>query len=489
MNLHLSRTIVTLGSIALSGVCFYLSLGLSGSYGYLFWIAPIPVLVLSVGGSGTKAFFIAFLAYLIGRLSWFSYLVRVVTLVPAIIFTLLLPLIFAFILIATRKVVVKSGQWYSVFAFPVFFTTFEFLVLEFSRDGSAGSIAYSQSNNLSLIQIASVTGILGITFFITLIPSAAALAWHRRNRKNKSQAIIRFAFIIIGLTLGFGFLRLTLNPPGKGGTVKVGLAALDEKSHYITNHPDIEKEKQSTEDYAMLISKLADSGAKLVVLPERAVNIDPQTEPVINDILSKIARQKNVFIISGYTNFKTDVQRNSSLVLDNRGNLVVDYNKVYLVSGFEKQFTPGSNIGLFTMNAIKTGTAICKDLDFPSYIRHYGNAGIEFLNIPAWDFIKDDWLHSRMAVLRGVEDGFSEVRTARQGRLTISDAYGRIIAEANSSKGNAVILSGNVPIQRLFTIYSRWGNWFGMANMIATIFFIFLIVKKKKHPDKTISAI
>jgi hypothetical protein len=35
-----------------------------------------------------------------------------------------------------------------------------------------------------------------------------------------------------------------------------------------------------------------------------------------------------------------------------------------------------------------------------------------------------------MAILRGVENGFSEIRTARQGRLTISDCYGKIINEA-----------------------------------------------------------
>jgi len=31
-----------------------------------------------------------------------------------------------------------------------------------------------------------------------------------------------------------------------------------------------------------------------------------------------------------------------------------------------------------------------------------------------------------MAILRGVENGFSEIRTARQGRLTISDYTGKV---------------------------------------------------------------
>ncbi|MFI5188580.1 MAG: apolipoprotein N-acyltransferase [Chitinophagales bacterium] len=460
-------------------MCFYLSLGLSGNFGYLFWLAPVPILAISFKTSAGKSFLIAFAAYLVGKLNWFTYLVSVVTLVPAIFFTLLLPLIFAFIVILSRRVVTRSNQWYSVFAFPVFFTSFEFLVLRFSADGSAGSIAYSQSNILPVIQIASVTGMLGITFIITFISSALATAWHFRKEKNKFRNITGCAITIIPVVVLFGITRLFIS--SEKNKLKVGLAVLDEKLHYITQYPDIEKEKRSAEDYAQLISGLADSGAKLVLLPERAININRETEPAVLNILSSIARQKNIFIITGYTNFKADVHRNSSLVIDTAGKVIVDYNKVYLVPGLEKQFTPGRDIGLFTYNNIKAGTAICKDLDFPSYIKRYGTAAIDFLNIPSWDFVKDDWLHSRMAVLRGVENGFSEVRTARLGRLTISDAYGRINAEANSSDGKAVVLTGNVSIKKLNTIYSQWGDWFGIVNSMAAVFFIFLIVKRQSH--------
>jgi apolipoprotein N-acyltransferase len=92
-----------------------------------------------------------------------------------------------------------------------------------------------------------------------------------------------------------------------------------------------------------------------------------------------------------------------------------------------------------------------------------------------------------MAILRGVENGFSEVRTARLGRLTISDAYGRVNAEANSSQGKAVSLLGNVSLLKLNTIYDRWGDWFGILNMIAAIFFIFIAVKR--YPVKQSSSI
>ena len=205
-------------------------------------------------------FIISFIAYLIGRLSWFSYLVTVATVVPAIIFTLALPLFFALIMIITRRTVIKTSSWYSVFAFPVFFTTFEFLLIKFSPDGTAGSIAYSQSNFLPIIQIASVTGILGITFLVTFIPSAIAMGWYYRREKIKFQYIVSAAVVIVVSVFLFGIIRISNG--SEKSTTKVGLAVLEEKFHNITDHPDFQKEKLVTEYYAKEISNLAAQGSR-----------------------------------------------------------------------------------------------------------------------------------------------------------------------------------------------------------------------------------
>ena len=140
---------------------------------------------ISFNASAKQVFIISFIAYLIGRLSWFSYLVNVATFAPAIIFTLLLPLVFALIIIATRRTVIKIKRWYVIFVYPVFFTASELLLINFSPDGTAASIAYSQMNFLPVIQIASVTGILGITFFVSFILSAIAVSWYYRREKQR----------------------------------------------------------------------------------------------------------------------------------------------------------------------------------------------------------------------------------------------------------------------------------------------------------------
>src|SRR4030095_651272 len=98
--------------IIVSGLCWYLSCDLSGDYWYLLWFAPIPVLLLAFHVSAKQTFVFAFVAYLIGRLSWLSYLLIVIPVPLVILFTVLLPLIFALIVVVTRKIVlIKQNSW------------------------------------------------------------------------------------------------------------------------------------------------------------------------------------------------------------------------------------------------------------------------------------------------------------------------------------------------------------------------------------------
>jgi apolipoprotein N-acyltransferase len=72
-----------------------------------------------------------------------------------------------------------------------------------------------------------------------------------------------------------------------------------------------------------------------------------------------------------------------------------------------------------------------------------------------------------MAVLRGIEQGFSVIRTASQGMLTLSDPYGRIVAEAESSEATVTTLLADAPIGSVPTAYREFGDAFGWACVVA----------------------
>ena len=468
-----------LAAILLSGLCWYLSCDLSGNYWYLLWLAPIPVLFVSFHVGGKGAFIIAFVAYLIGRLSWLSYLLAVLPVPLAIFFTVLFPLIFACVVLVTRKIVLTKQNMWSAFAFPILWCFFEFLIFKFSPDGTAGSLAYSQSNFLPVVQIASVTGILGITFLVTLFPSAIAVAiYYRPNKKNMAPLYIIFSFIIISIL--FGIIRMSSRSSNQN-SIPVGLAAVDEKFHAETNQPNPGNEMRTAYRYAEAVAKLAQQGAQVVVLPEKIVNVRTGTDSLIKSILANSATNNHIALITGYTEFINDsLKQNKALVISDHSKLLADYQKVNLFEGEARNgFMPGKGIATFILNDIPSGVAICKDLDYQNFMRSYSEKNVQVLYVPAWDFIKDGWLHSRMAILRGVENGYAIVRTARQGELTISDYRGEVLQETSSTNNKAASLVAKIPLQATKTIYSEFGDWFGFLIIIIAIYFIAVAITNK----------
>lgn len=466
-----------IASILFFSICWNLSTGLTGEYWYLTWVAPFPILLVAFKHSWKTAFASSFIGCLLGRISYFFYLIEVANLIVAMVVTLALTFVFALIVLLTRRAVLKLNAWYAIFAFPALFTAFEFLLFQFSADGTSAGIAYSQSNFLPVLQIASVTGILGISFIVTLVPSAIALALYYNKEVKKQRTIFLVTGVMVAAVLIFGLIRLSF--PSEGNTVKAGLVVLDERMHNISGPPNFNKETEVTLRYIHQVDSLAKKGAQIIILPEKAINRYPETTKQIDSLLCHAAKENQVYLIAGYVNYQSDGKKlNAAMVIDRQGDIIVDYNKVFLVNGWENSYTKGDQPGFFPFAGKNAGIAICKDLDFPAYIRRYGESSASFLIVPAWDFITDDWLHSRMAILRGVENGFSLARTARQGRLTITDPFGRVTEEVRTTHEKQATLIGKLSLERTPTIYSKTGDWFGILNLLGATFFI-LIFKKR----------
>jgi apolipoprotein N-acyltransferase len=151
---------------------------------------------------------------------------------------------------------------------------------------------------------------------------------------------------------------------------------------------------------------------------------------------------------------------------------------VYPVPGLESGYRTGQNTLQFTISDVSAGIAICKDMDFQRWIRHYGEAGVGMLFVPAWDFTTDAWLHSRMAVLRAVENGFALVRSANNGFLTVSDDRGRLIGEAASSRSSSIFLLSDVKPGKGRTVYAIAGDWFAWVNLSFLLILVIAVSRR-----------
>ncbi len=110
------------------------------------------------------------------------------------------------------------------------------------------------------------------------------------------------------------------------------------------------------------------------------------------------------------------------------------------------------------------GIAICKDMHFATLGRAYGQRRAAVMLVPAWDFGLDGWLGARMTAARGIENGYVVVRAAREGLLTVTDAWGRILAEQPSGPQPGRRLRVDVPVpEPMATLYTQVGNLLGWA--------------------------
>ena len=127
---------------------------------------------------------------------------------------------------------------------------------------------------------------------------------------------------------------------------------------------------------------------------------------------------------------------------------------------FESSQIPGKQRLTIPRDGTQWGVAICKDMDFTSMGVGYAKLGAGLMLVPAWDFNLDRTWHGDMAIMRGVEGGFSVARAAKNGYLMVSDSRGRVIARARSDSAPFVTLIADVPAEHETTLFQRWRDWF-----------------------------
>ena len=467
----LPRWLYILVAILVTGIFYFFSTGLDG-FRPLVWIAPIPILVLAFRLPVRWALVVAFGAYLIGGFNLFAYLAELTTPIVAIISAVIPAIAFALAVLVTRYTVLQFQHWSTVLVFPVMWTSYEYVLSIVSPHGTAGSLAYTQTDFLPLIQIASLTGIWGVTFILTLVPAGVALAWHLRGDRRQAVSVLIVPLLLSLLVLSYGWIRLA--QPIVGLSVRVGLATTDTTIQYFETEQR-EEALPVVQAYARRIGELADQGAEVVVLPEKFVGVTQDYLEEVVRILGKAAGDNQVTVVAGLNLIDPEHNRNIALVFSPDGQLLAEYQKAYLIPGFESDYQPGTKPTIFSILDTPTGVAICKDMDFPGWMTQYARLGARILFIPSWDFGIDGRLHSRMAVVRGIEGGFAVVRSAQEGLVTVSNHLGQILAEAKSSTEADVLLVSQVQLGPGHTLYSLIGDWFAWLTVLVLALILAMI--------------
>jgi apolipoprotein N-acyltransferase len=469
--------------VALSAISYFLVIRFVGLWPISLF-APLPVLALAFSTKSWRTAVIAsFAVFFVGDLGWWpteSFFLPLPIFVS--LYALHAMVISGLVLIARRAARTRNGMA-AAFVYPFLLTAVSFVFSVSSRDGTWGSPGYWQVGFVPLLQIVSVAGLSGLVFAMTLPASAIAVAWYRawENRPWVLAAGVPlgvFAAIVI-----FGVMRLALGHSGP--RVRVGLIATDIHEGYSKTQ-DAGQATALIDLYANQITKAAQQGAQVVVIPEKTVGMTPADGDAIVQLLSNVAKTSHVWLVAGVNELGRKPMLNTALTFSPEGGLVDDYQKEHFVRGFEDGYAPGSAIGIVGAPWGTTGVAICKDLDFPQLERKYGAAGVKMLLVPAWDWDGPNAvLHEHMATVRGVENGYAIARAAKDGFVSAHCQYGRPLASSVTYEHDppTAMVVVDVPLGNGHTLYSRYGDWFGWLSVIvAMLIVIRVFLFRKRSP-------
>jgi apolipoprotein N-acyltransferase len=482
------QIVITIAAVVLSAVFFFFGTGLHPVW-WLTWLAPLPVLVAAPRLSRWTAWFVAFAAFTLGALNSWSY-DRVVTPVWLTLVIAFAPsAVFAFIVTVHRGFILRGQILRATFALPVLWTAYEYLAEFRSVHSTWGNLAYTQIDCLPLIQIASITGIWSISFLVFLFPSRVAVMLGPTSEpvsQYNSKLTLALTAAIFIAAFGYGYYRLATAP--KSPRVTIALISTDKNLS-----PQGPATVALVRAYAAQIPALVSQGAKVVVLPEKIGHIRGDDLVQADAIFEQAARDNHVAI---FVSFEHQPNLHEARLYSPDGRLEGTYEKHHMLPAFESHLLPGT--ARLTVDrpsddgtAGKWGVAICKDMDFPLLSRQYANDGARLMLVPAWDFVDDGWLHGRMAILRGVESGFSIARSVKQGILTLSDDRGRVLAQRVTGAGPSGaapfdIVIGTLSLGTGPTFYARTGDWFAWISLVCAA--LLFLPARRKNPAENPSA-
>ncbi len=401
--------------------------------------------------------------------------------IPAIpIFGILYGILWSLPYLADRLLSRRLGGFAGTFVYPLAATTLEFVNIHANPLGAWGATGFTQYGDLPLMQLASVTGMIGITFLLGWFASVANWTWENRTRAAQIRSGLVAFGTVLAVVFAFGFLRLNLARTSQtDGTVRVAGITVDshtnlkERVSDTWNTDTARQEVQSHRDaYFEATVREAQAGAEVIVWPEAAGMGDASDDAAFIARAQEIARQNAIYLALPVYSVPSDpgkLQENRLLLIDPAGEVVMNHVKYggaitesYRIQGDKKLQAVDTPFGVLS-------GAICYDLDYPAVIRQTGANDTGLMLVPSADWFEIDPIHSQMAVFRAIENGMSLVRQTDLGLSLAVDPYGRMLAQADYFGATDRTLVAQIPVKHVATLYTvigRWVEWAFVAGFV-----------------------
>ena len=484
-------------------------------YFFLAWVALVPFLLSLYDKKPNEAFragIILGIPYFFGTLYWIYHSINHYGGVPliisiAVVFMLCLYLsLYTGVFALLFSLNFKSSRLPIPFFAPSLWVALEFLRSYVFTGFPWSSIGYSQYKFLSIIQVADITGIYGISFLIVAVNNAVAEFFLIRRRIREmplfplSLSIIWLSFLIlfVSASLTYGQWRLSQERPGTVLRASVIQGNIEQDRKWNPAYQDT-----VMEIYSDLSLKAISSSPGLVVWPETSVPFFFGTDREYTEKLTALQNKLSAYLLFGSVLVKEkgkekNLLSNSALLLDETGNVVYVYDKIHLVPFGE--YVPLQKF-LFFIDKLVVGigdyvrgdryeiaetrfggfaTLICYEVVFPGLVRKFYLKGGDFIvNITndAWfGRTTGPYQHFSMAVFRAIENRKPLIRAANTGISGFIDSNGRILAKTSLFQQD--ILTSEINTDNTKSFYTKYGDLFSYFCIVFSVVLLANIFSK-----------
>jgi apolipoprotein N-acyltransferase len=386
---------------------------------------------------------------------------------------------------ADRLIVSKKNGFAGTLVFPTAVVTIEFF-LSLTPGNSWFSLAYTQPL-LPLMQLASVTGMWGISFLIAWFASVSNWAWeHEFSLPVIRKGIILYLGILVLIVL-LGQAYMTFMPAGSD-TVRVAAITRSfdmdiEAAKCKGETPCIEELfKRSLDEFLGDSKEAVNRGAEIIVWQENALAIYEKDEPDYVERGREFAVKEKVYLLMGVYMLSEGgtPDENKAFLITPSGD-VSEYLKNYLVPGDSHALGDGKAL-VQDSEYGRLSTIICQDTHTINFVRQIGKDNVDILLIPNHNWASITPYVATMANFRAIENGFSMIRADYHGLSTAVDFHGNMLAEMNDFETEERIMLADMPQQGVTTVYSKTGYSFAFL----CVFGFFVLVVFSMRNRKTI---
>lgn len=487
---------------------------------FTVFITTIPLFIFSLEKRLKQAILKTYLFGITASLTQFYWIANVMVedvwlliMLGLTLLTLFIASLFLLYGMLFRFTVKTYGRMY-IILFPALWIVIEYLRTLGDMSFPWELSGYALTPFLPLVQLASITGIYGLSFLVVLgniLIGELLQAVYRRDSIRSPLKLLGFFLIFLILITLWGAFRLNKYKRFEKN-IRISLIQNNMDQAHWENRISLDTAMAITEE---MVFVAANDKPEMIVFPESGIYCYLERHRQRRRQVLLWSESVGIPFILGTLHFERERDNpyykykvyNAVFYLDTGSTVFEHYYKIKLLpfsealpfEGYfpilsrlnlgESDFHRGSEEMFFRIHdTVFPAPFVCYEIIYPDFVRRRVKAGTNlFVNIT-----NDGWFghstaafhHASMARMRTIENGVSLARCANSGISMFVDPVGRI--QSKTKLYARSVLTDEITYETIPTFYVKLGDWIIWLSLLMIVTaFVYLIIQRFRRRKNT----